>query len=37
MFTVVRKIKITGKIGRAVNHGKAAVKANLSLIKLLDK
>jgi len=41
MFSISRKIKITGKIERAVNHdgsyGKYAVKANLPVIKLPDK
>jgi hypothetical protein len=41
IFTVARKIKITGKIKTAVNHdgryGKYAVKANLPVIKLPDK
>jgi hypothetical protein len=41
MFNVARKIKITGKIWRAVNHdgscGKNAVKANLPVINLSDR
>jgi len=41
MFTGARKIEITGKIGRVVNHdgsyGKYAVKANLPVIKFSDK
>jgi hypothetical protein len=40
MFTVARKIKITGKIGREVNHdgscGMYVVIANLPVIKLPD-